>query len=133
MTTGELWVSSPLFPILVWILATWVLFATAVFARNWFRLRRLERYTKLLEALATEGVGNVAKQIKELKEEFRRSKRKRKRRRGKSKHARIQSEAPAAAAIETVTENGDDISSVGDKDSEGTESGSPATVASVTK
>jgi hypothetical protein len=114
MTIGELWVQSPLFPILVWILAAWVLFATAVFVRTWYRLLRLERYTKLLESLVTEGVGNVAKQIKELKEAElnQRGKRKKRRRRRRQRgQSAIQPEAERAAEIETITEDSEVVTS----------------------
>lgn len=113
MSIAESWVANPIVPWLITILVLWIIFSTMVQARNWFRIRKLERHNKLLQEMLVEGVGNVARRITFIENRI-----------PILKSNGIRPEEQPAAAIEETIEDWDEQPVSGCQSPTGTKSGS---------
>lgn len=71
MTTGELWVQTPLFPVMVMILGLWVLVTTVVLILVWKRCQHLEQNYNKLESSIKQSKSEVLNAIECYSREMR--------------------------------------------------------------
>lgn len=69
MTICELWITHPLYPGLMIILALWVGCSTVAIFRNWVLILRLKKHNKLLHKLVVEGVKEFSEHLQKSRNE----------------------------------------------------------------